>query len=441
MPLCPGLLDGRSKSNLARTESIPISLKDVAMSRAMRRLGIVVCCLATIQASAILAQDWPQWRGANRDGKATFTPPQTWPKSLTKKWQVNVGNGVATPALVGDRLYIFARRDGDEVTSCHDAASGKELWADKYKAKGASGPAAQFPGPRSSPTVVDGKVVTLGVQGTLSCFDAASGKQLWRKTAAGEEHVPRFFTSCSPIVVDGLCIVQFGGEERGGIAAYDLAIGNEKWKWTGDGTAYASPDLLMVDGVKIVVALTANKVVGLAAGEGKLLFETKFAVKGMGGYNAATPIVGGDVVYISGSSRGTKALKIEKQGDTYQARELWTTARDMSVQFDTPVLKNGLLFGISARNFLFCLNAETGKTAWIERVRGERGYGTVVDAGPVLLVLTTNGQLLVCEPSDKKFQQVAKYSVAEDGTYAYPVAAGNRIFIKDFDDVTLWTVD
>jgi outer membrane protein assembly factor BamB len=348
---------------------------------------------------------------------------------------------VAPPALVGDRLYVFARRDGDEVKICHDAASGKELWADKYKAKGASGPAAQFPGPRSSPTVVDGKVVTLGVQGTLSCFDAASGKQLWRKTDAGEEHVPRFFTSCSPIVVDGLCIVQFGGEERGGIAAYDLAIGNEKWKWTGDGTAYASPDLLMVDGVKIVVALTANKVVGLAAGEGKLLFETKFAVKGMGGYNAATPIVGGDVVYISGSSRGTKALKIEKQGDTYQARELWTTARDMSVQFDTPVLKNGLLFGISARNFLFCLNAETGKTAWIERVRGERGYGTVVDAGPVLLVLTTNGQLLVCEPSDKKFQQVAKYSVAEDGTYAYPVAAGNRIFIKDFDDVTLWTVD
>ncbi len=411
------------------------------MSRAMRRLGIIVGCLATIQASGVLAQDWPQWRGANRDGKATFTPPQTWPKSLTKKWQVNVGNGVATPALVGDRLYVFARRDGDEVTSCHDASSGKELWADKYKANGASGAAAQFPGPRSSPTVVDGKVVTLGVQGTLSCLDAASGKKLWRTTETGEDSVPRFFTSCSPIVVDGLCIVQFGGEEKGGIAAYDLTSGAEKWKWNGDGTAYASPDLLTIEGVKMVVALTANKLVGLSVGDGKLLFQSPFAVTGMGAYNAATPIVGGDIVYISGTSRGTKALKIEKQGDTYKPRELWKTPRDMSVQFVTPVLKSGLLFGISARNFLFCLNAETGKTAWIERVRGERGYGTVVDAGPVLLVLTTNGQLLVCEPSDKKFQQVAKYKVAEDGTYAYPVAAGNRIFIKDYDDVTLWTAD
>jgi outer membrane protein assembly factor BamB len=439
--MVPAFSDGHSESNLARTETSKIGLKDVAMSRAIGRWGIVVGCLASIQLSAVVAQDWPQWRGANRDAKATFTPPQTWPKSLTKKWQVDVGNGVATPALVGDRLYVFARRDGNEVTSCHDAATGKELWADKYAAKGASGAAAQFPGPRSSPTVADGKVITLGVQGTLSCLDAASGKKLWRKTEIGEDSVPRFFTSSSPIVVDGLCIAQFGGEEKGGIAAYDLTSGTEKWRWTGDGTAYASPDLLTIDGVKMVVALTANNVVGLASADGKLLLESPFAVKGMGGYNAATPIVGGDVVYISGSFRGIKALKIEKQGDAYKARELWKTARDMSVQFDTPVLKNGLLFGISARNFLFCLNAETGKTAWIERVRGDRGYGTVVDAGPVLLVLTTNGQLLVCEASDKKFQQVAKYTVAEDGTYAYPVAAGNRIFIKDFDDVTLWTVD
>jgi outer membrane protein assembly factor BamB len=412
------------------------------MSRAIGRLGIVVGCLASIQLSAVFAQDWPQWRGANRDAKATFTPPPTWPKALTKKWQVTVGNGVATPSLVGDRLYVFTRRDANEVISCLNAETGKELWTDKYAAKEPSGPAGQFPGPRSSPTVADGKVVTLGARGTLSCLDAASGKRLWRKAETGEESLPRFFTSCSPIVVEGLCIVQFGGEEKGGIAAYDLASGGEKWKWTGDGTAYASPDLLTIDGVKMVIALTANNLVGLAVGDGKLLFESPFAVKGMGGYNAATPIVGGDVVYISGSFRGTKALKIDKAGDAYQAKQLWTTPRDISVQFDTPVLKNGLLFGISARNLLFCLNAETGKVAWPpERVRGERGYGSIVDAGSVLLVLTTNGQLTVCEPSDKKFQQIAKYSVAEDGTYAYPVAAGNRIFIKDFDTVTLWTVD
>ncbi len=231
------------------------------MTSAIRRVGIVVGCLALCGASQGLAQDWPQWRGPNRDAIATgFKAPATWPKTLTQKWKVNVGNGVATPALVGDKLYVFARRDDDEVASCLDAMTGNELWADKQAAKAPSGPAAQFPGPRSSPTVADGKVVTLGVQGTLSCFDATSGKVLWRKTDSAEKP-PRFFTSCSPIVVEGLCIVQLGGESKGGIVAYDLASGGEKWNWPGDGTAYASPDLLTVDGVKMVVALTAKSLV------------------------------------------------------------------------------------------------------------------------------------------------------------------------------------
>ena len=407
---------------------------------AIRRVGIIVGCLALVEVSGVFGQDWPQWRGPNRDAKATgFTPPQTWPKSLTQKWKVTVGNGVATPALVGDKLYVFARRGGDEVACCLDATTGTELWADKYAAKAASGPASRFPGPRSSPTVADGKVVTLGVRGTLSCLDAVSGKSLWRKMDSPDAP-PRFFTSCSPIVTEGLCIVQIGGEEKGGIAAYDLASGDERWKWTGDGTAYASPDLLTVDGLKMVVAMTAKNIVGLALADGKLLWEIPFFLQGMGGYNAATPIVDGQTVYISGSLRGTRALKIEKQGDRYTARQLWVN-KELSAQFDTPVLKNGLLFGISSRNFLFCMNAETGKAGWIDRVRGDRGYGSVVDVGPVLLALTTNGQLLVFDPSEKQLKKVASYKVAEDNTYAYPVAAGNRLFIKDLDSVILWTVD
>jgi len=281
--------------------------------------------------------------------------------------------------------------------------------------------------------------VTLGVQGTLSCLDAATGKKIWRKTDSAEAP-PRFFTSCSPIVVDGLCIVQLGRESKGDVVAYDLVTGDEKWKWTAGGTAYASPELLTLDGIKMVVAMTAKAIVGVGAADGKLLWETPFVVKGMGSYNAATPIVGGQTVYISGSLRGVKALKIEKEGNGYQAKELWASP-EHSVQFDTPVLKDGLLFGISSRNYLFCINAETGKPAWKERVRGDRGYGSVVDAGPVLLALTTNGQLHVFEPTDKQFKQVASYKVAEDDAYAYPVVAGNRLYIKDLDSLILWTVD
>lgn len=180
--------------------------------------------------------------------------------------------------------------------------------------------------------------------------------------------------------------------------------------------------------------------VGLGVADGKLEWKTPFAVQGMG-YNAATPIVGGQTIYIAGSFRTMRAIKIEKQGDQYQAKQLWMAPRDMSTQFDTPVLKDGMLFGISSRNFLFCMNADTGKTSWLERVRGERGYGSVVDAGSVLLVLTTDGMLRVCEPDAKKFTKVASYKVAESDTFAYPVASGNRIYVKDLDSVILWTVD
>src|ERR1019366_5742565 len=133
-----------------------------------------VAGLLAISASCALAQDWPQWRGPSRDGKAsTFSAPKTWPEKMTQQWKVPVGLGDATPALVGNKLYVFARQDADEVIRCLDAATGKELWQEQYAAHEVSGPPAQHSGPRSSPAVADGKVVTLGVGGVVSCVDAS----------------------------------------------------------------------------------------------------------------------------------------------------------------------------------------------------------------------------------------------------------------------------
>src|SRR5688572_22342533 len=116
--------------------------------------------IALFTAGHTSAADWPQWRGPNRDAKVTdFKPPQTWPKQLTQKWRITVGEGVATPALVGDKLYVFSRQNNNEILRCLDANSGKELWQDKYESQGATGPASGFSGPRSSPAVGDGKVV------------------------------------------------------------------------------------------------------------------------------------------------------------------------------------------------------------------------------------------------------------------------------------------
>ena len=406
--------------------------------RNMNGTMTAVAGVLAISASCALAQDWPQWRGSNRDGKASgFSAPKTWPKELTQKWKVTVGLGDATPALVGNKLYVFARQDTDEFIRCLDAANGKELWSEKYDATQVSGPAAQHSGPRSSPTVAEGKIVTLGVGGVLSCVDAAKGKLLWRKDDFSGAW-PRFYTSSSPIVTGGLCIAQLGGDPNGGIVAYDLATGDQKWKWTGDGTAYASPIILTVEGTKMVVTLTAKKIVGLGATDGKLLWEAPFPVQGRA-YNAATPIVDGQTVIYAGSGRGTKAVKIEKTADGFAAKELWSNP-DNAVQFNSPVLKGGQIYGLSQNGVIFCLDAQGGKTLWTTELGG-RGFGSIVDAGSALLALTPKGELTVFEPSDKEYKKIAGYKVADTETYAYPVAAGKGLFVKEKDSLSLWTID
>src|SRR5437899_9116529 len=106
------------------------------MSNASRMAGTIALCTVLFCLGFIRADDWPQWRGPNRDNRVTgFTEPKTWPKELTKKWQTKVGLGDASPVLVGDEVYVFARDGDDEVILCLDAAKGTEVWRDKYAAK------------------------------------------------------------------------------------------------------------------------------------------------------------------------------------------------------------------------------------------------------------------------------------------------------------------
>ncbi|MFC1653048.1 PQQ-binding-like beta-propeller repeat protein [Planctomycetota bacterium] len=397
-----------------------------------------VCLLLLVCVSSAAAQDWPQWLGATRDCKvAGFTAPQTWPQALTQKWKVSVGQGCSPPVLVGEKLYVFSRIGEDEVLQCLSVGTGASLWQVKYAVPAFSGPdSREFSGPRSSPAVAQGKIVTFGVTGILSCYNQADHKLLWRKDEFPGKF-PRFHTSASPMIADGLCIALVGGPVEGGLIAYDLTSGDRKWAWTQDGPAYGSPTMAMIDGVKTIVTLTNKKVVSVNASNGSLLWEVPYEVPRRA-YNAATPIVNGQTMIYAGQGRGTTAVKFSKDGDRLKAEELWTNP-DNAVQYNTPVLKNGQLFSLSSQNTLVCTNAKDGKTAWTNPTDGERGYGSIVDAGPVLIALNAKSTLTVFEPSAEAYKELASYTVSESKIHAFPVVSGNRIFVKDADSVILWT--
>jgi outer membrane protein assembly factor BamB len=349
-----------------------------------------------------------------------------------------VGFGIATPALVGNKLYVFTRQGDEEVTLCLNAGNGKELWKDKYAAQAVTGAARKHPGPRSSPTVANGKVLTIGVGGVFSCLDASNGKVLWRKDPF-PKIIPRFFTSMSPIVVDRIAIAQLGAQGNGAIIAYDLATGNEKWRWADEGPDYGSPALLTVARTKQIVTPTEKSIVGIAVNDGKLLWQLP-SIPPRRAYNAATPIVDGQTVIYAAKGRGTKAIKIGKQGNAFVTKELWSNA-ELGTQYNTPVLKNGLLFGLSDGGNLFCINAENGQTAWTDNTQYDRGgFTAIVDAGSCLMALPSSSELIVYKPSKNRYEELTKIKVADTPTYAHPVIAGKRIFIKDQESVALLMV-
>src|SRR5262249_24514031 len=181
---------------------------------------------------------------------------------------------------------------------------------------------------------------------------------------------------------------------------------------------------------------TDKWLVGIGAADGKLLWETAYKSR----YNSETPVVDGQTVICSGA--GTVAYKIEKKDDKFTANQVWKKSTAAGI-YNTPVLKDGLLYGLAAAGRgstnMFCLKADTGDEAWTDKTaRGD--CGTILAAGSVLLCLSSNGELVAFKPSNKGYEELAKYKVG-DARWAYPVIAGNRVFVKDKDSVMLWTID
>jgi outer membrane protein assembly factor BamB len=384
---------------------------------------------------------WPQWRGPARDGVAsTFTVPATWPAQLTKKWTVTVGVGHSSPVISGNRVVVHTRQGNREVVTAYDLESGKQLWQDGVDAPYTMNPAAtgHGPGPKSTPAIADGRVFTLGISGIFSAHDLTSGKLLWRKNAPSSP--PEFGTATSPIV-DGTSVVAFlGGTKGGALTSMDVAKGTVKWQWTGDGPAYSSPIIATFAGTRQIVVQSQNKLVGVAAADGRLLWET--AIKTPYEQNSVTPLVVGDLVLSAGLENPTIAFRVQAaQGKGWAATPAWRNEQ-VSMYMSSPAISGTTIYGLSnkSRGQFFAIDSTSGKTLWTTKGR-EAENASIVRAGEYLLLSTTNSELIVARANAARYEEVRRYSVADSAMWAHPAFAGRTIIVKDVNTLTAWATD
>jgi outer membrane protein assembly factor BamB len=397
-----------------------------------------VCGIAPAAAQRPSA-DWPQWRGANRDGAATFAAPASWPETLNLKWKVEVGLGYAAPIIVGDRIYAFSRQGEQEIMRALDAATGKTIWESPYAAAFKPNPAAtrsHGTGPKSTPTFAAGVLYTLGMSGMVTAFDAASGKQAWQTTAPAVE--PLYHTAMSPLVDRGLVIVHVGGHNDGALTAFDARSGGIKWSWKGDGPAYGSPIAVDLGGTRQIVTFTQENLVGVAAATGELLWRRPYAVRST--RNAVTPIVHGQTLIVSGLGMPVSAFRPIQRDGRWSAEDVWVND-DITMDMSTGVVVGTTLFGFSPRNSgqYFAANADTGETLWLSDPRqGENA--AIVSTGDLWMALEADAEMVVARANPKQFEIVKRYTVASSATWAQPVLSGDRIVVKDVSAISLWTL-
>ncbi len=406
----------------------------------MRKLKIIIGLVAVllIASANLYSQDWPQFRGIGRDAKVTgFKAPASWPGQLTQLWKVKTGTGDATPLLVGKKIYLNTRQEDNEVVICLDAVSGVEIWSDKYPVTAATGPAAAHPGPRSTPAYGNGKIVTFGISGILSCLDATSGKVIWRKENPANA-IPQFYTGMSPLIVDEMCIAQVGTKDNGSVIALDLKTGNEKWKYTGEGPAYASPSVMTVNKTKLLILFTEKSLMALTLNNGKPQWQISVPPL-QRFYNCASPYINGNIIYYTGQGTGTKAIEIVKEGTGFKTKDIWSNPA-VGAKWNTPVLKDGYLYGFTDQRRIYCINASTGETAWIDDATNS-DFATLVDCGSVLIGLPSTGNLIVFKADSKAYSELVKYKVSETPVYAFPIVAGNLVYIKDADSLILYRIE
>ena len=402
-------------------------------------MRLATCLVAAAWLSISFSQcgrggDWPQILGPDRNGVAApdeRLDPQ-WPADgPAQLWKLPVGRGFAGVAVVGETAILFDRVAGSERVQALSIHDGSPRWTKTYSTNFVP-QYGRDDGPMSVPSVADGAVVTFGAEGLLMCSELDSGKERWRHDTKAEfDALEGFFgAGSSPLIDSGKIYVNVGGrQQQAGIVCFELATGKVLWKSVEDGASYSSPIIARLGGRRRLIALTRLKCVVLDPDTGEVAAEFPYGLRGPT-VTAANPLVVSDRLFLS-ASYGIGARLIKFGGGEPQT--VWDSNDLMSSQYTTCIEHKGLLYGVDGRQdippaSLRCFDPVSQNVKWTAR---GSGYATLIKADNKLLVMKTDGTLILAALDSDAYQELAKAEVFQETVRALPAFSNGRLYVRD----------
>lgn len=405
--------------------------------------ALTVGALALTAASAVgWGQDWPQFRGPNRDGvvPGRESLPQFPSGGPQMVWDRMVGSGFSAPAVAGERLLLFHRQGGNEVVEALRASDGSSLWKFAYGTTYKDDFGFEN-GPRATPVIADGRVLTFGAAGVLHCLDLETGAKRWSVDTHAEFGVRKgFFGAAStPLVLDGRVIANIGGSDAAGIVAFDIDSGATVWAATDHEASYSSPVAARIDGTLLAIFFTREGLAALDPGTGRVVYQRRWRSRSHASVNAAAPIVLGDIVFLS-ASYGTGAIALRlREGET---EVLWSGEDVIDNHYSSCVRSGSTLFGFHGRQeygqTFRAADLVTGDVLWSSE---RMAAGSVIRVGDRLLLLLETGELLLAAASREKLEVLSRAQILGRETRAFPAVANGLLFARDKDTLVclrLW---
>ncbi len=393
----------------------------------------------------ITAADSPFFRGPLHDGTTPSAPKdKEWTsKPMDIFWRHPVGGGHAGIAVAGQVAITIEQRGDHEAIIAYKAENGLPVWVHQYPAGFHHSEPMGGDGPRTTPTIVEGLVYTLGAQGHLHCLETATGKVKWQQNIledAGAKNL-EWGMSGTPLVVGDKVIVNPGidleKKTQQAVIAYDRMTGKKAWSAGGDMAGYSSMMKVSLAGVEQLLLFDAAGLKGLDLASGKQLWLHPW--KSSFDMNCAQPIiVGADQVYISSQvANGGAMVKVSHEGDAWKTSEVWKN-KYLGINFSNAVLHEGYLYGLS-NGYLTCLDAKTGERKW--KARQSYGNGQILLAGDVLVITAEDGYVALVATDAKQFKELKKIPVFSGRTWNVPAIARGRLYLRNHQEmacVRLW---